>query len=118
VIEEGEGGVDGLGMRRDGPASVSSSTSNSDGSMILLDPVGEAAFESHAGGADLSPISGIRSIILVPPPDQIPPSRFERGEPNIRLGEKPEASPPGPSSIPRFPPSPVDPSNPKPEGLT
>jgi hypothetical protein len=56
-MDEGEGGVDGLAERRDeGPGS---STSISDGSMILLEVEGEAALESQAGGAVESPMSGM-----------------------------------------------------------
>lgn len=57
LMEEGEGGVGGLVRRRvDGP---DSSASISDGSMIRRETDGGDGLESHAGGAEESPMSGI-----------------------------------------------------------
>lgn len=56
-MEEGEGGVDGLTRRREGPAS--SATSISPGSMIRRETDGADGLDSHAGGAEDSPMSGM-----------------------------------------------------------
>lgn len=59
-------------------------------------------------------------MIFVPPPDQIPPSLFDRGEPNIRPGENSGdcAWARDPSSTLLLPAKPLVTPNPKPNGVT
>jgi hypothetical protein len=61
--------------------------------MILRDKDCEVWFASQGGGPEPGLLSGIVSIRFVPPPDHIPPSRFDLGEPRILLGDVKPPSP-------------------------